>query len=487
MKILQDKLFPLACLLCAIPVLLPYYPAMVDVPQHAAQIAALKSLLTGGAWAFSDMFQLNLFTPYWLGYGLVMIIANLLGLVLAMKVVVASSLCLYVWAAARLCVRMNMPAEWRWGFLLLPFGFAYEWGFLNFIVAVPFGFLFLIKVLRVRERIETSWMIQVVIWVHFLFFAHFLVAAFFCAVAIFLLADPWKGVKAWVIRSLPVLSIIPVTCIWLIVSFNSSPEARGATVWLIGVNRLTDFLPALVSSPQPAIGQVVGLLFLVIPLLAGATPKRSIFAWAPFSLYVVWMLCVPHALGGNAFTYQRFGLLGLPLYFLCFEPANEKEKRYTQLIGIGLAIIAVSFIGWHSIRSLVFDAEVRGYQMVIEKAEPGKRMLMLAFNHASRSSGAPLHLHTAGWYQAESGGLVEFNFARFWGMPVRYKAGAPSEIYSSFEWSPATLDWQRHRGELFDYFLVRYPSDASEWLREKSGDNVRLIEKSGEWQLYGRK
>lgn len=487
MKNFQDRIFLLACLLCGLPVFLPLYPAMADVPQHAAQIASLKALLTGGGWVFSGMFELNVFTPYWLGYGLVMVLENFLGLAFAMKTVIATSLCLYVWAAASFCVRMGMPAQWRWAFLLLPFGFAYQWGFLNFIVAAPFGFIFLMQVLRLKDRSGILPAMQLVAWVHFLFFAHLLIAAFFCAIAIFLLADPWKGWRIWIARSLPILAILPVTCIWLLVSFNSVPEARGETVWLIGANRLIEFLPALVSSPPSFIGQLVGLLFLAIPWIAGARPKRSMLAWAPLGLYIVWMLCVPHALGGNAFTYQRFGLFGLPLYFLCFESTGVENKRYQRLTGIGIALIAVSFVGWHSVRALVFDAEVRGYQVVTERAAPGKRMLMLAFNRMSQSSNAPLHMHTAGWYQAESGGLAEFSFARFWGMPIRYKSGSPSEIYPNFEWVPGTLDWERHKGSLYDYFLVRHPLDAADWMSEKSENTVQLLARSGEWQLYGKK
>lgn len=487
MKTSQDRFFLLACLLCALPVMLPLYPAMVDVPQHAAQIAALKSLLSGSAWAFSDMFELKPFTPYWLGYGLVMIFTFPFNEALAMKLVVAGAQCLFVWAAAQFCVRMKMPSEWRWPFLMLPFGFAYQWGFLNFIVSAPFGFLFLLQVIKLRENGERASVLKTVIWVHFLFFAHFLIAAFFCAIAICLLADPWRGFKQWLIRSMPILSVLPVAVTWLAIGFNSAPEARGEIGWLIGMNRLTEFLPSLVSSPQPGSGQLIGVLCLMVPFFFGAKPKRSIFAWMPFSLYVVWMLFVPHLLGGNFFTYQRFGLFGLPLYFLCFDLQDGGSRRYFRLASAGLALIAASLVGWHSVRAMIFDAEIEGYQVVISKADTGKRMLMLALNPASQASSAPLHLHSAGWYQAENGGLAEFNFARFWGMPIRYKDGAPSAIYSGFEWYPGLLDWQRQKGELFDYFLVRHPLDASDWLREKSGDTIRLIEKNGEWQLYGRK
>lgn len=488
MKNTQDRVFLLACLLCALPVMLSSYPPMVDVPQHAAQVAALKSLLGASAWAFSDMFELRLFTPYWLGYGMVMMFSIPFGMVMAMKLVIAGSQCLFVWAAARFSLQMKMPVEWRWLFLMLPFGFAYQWGFLNFIVAAPFGFLFLSQVLTLREtNARNSWL-KIVLWAHFLFFAHFLIAAFFCAIAIFLLASPWKGIRVWLYRCLPIFSVLPITIVWLVAGFQSAPEARGSIIWLIGINRLTEFFPSLVSAPAPLVGQLLGLICIVVPFVCGARPTRSVLAWVPFGLYVFWMLLVPHVLGGNFFTYQRFGLFGLPLYFLCFEkPQKEERLHHVRLIGVGLALVSVLVVGWHSIRTTIFNSETSGYRYVMQHADPGTRILMLAFDPTSQASSAPLHLHFAGWFQAEHGGLAEFNFARFWGVPVKYKNDAPSEIYSGFEWYPGAINWTRHRGDLYDYILIRHPLDASNWLQEKSENTVKLIAKSGEWQLYGKK
>lgn len=488
MKINQDRMFLLACVLCGLPVLLPFYPAMVDVPQHAAQITALKALLGGSSWAFSDMFELRPFTPYWLGYGLVMALTIPFDVVLAIKIIIAGAQCFFVWAAARLCLKMKMPAEWRWMFLILPFGFAYQWGFLNFIVAAPFGFIFLGEIADFRRKNNRSSWLKIVLWVHFLFFAHFLIAAFFCAAAIFMLAEPWEGMKKWAYRSLPIFSVLPVTFAWLVIGLNSAPEARGDIVWMVGINRVKEFLPSLVSAPTPGIGQLIGLVCLILPFMWGARPKKSIFSWAPFGLYVAWMMFVPHLLGGNFFTYQRFGLFGLPLYFICFEVSNEQSApTHSALVGVGLALIASSIVGWHSVRALIFEGEASGYRTVMKNAEPGKRILMFAFKPTSQASSAPLHLHVAGWYQAEHGGLAEFNFARFWGLPVKYKIDAPSGIFSGFEWYPANFDWSRNRGDLFDYFLIRHPQDASEWISEKSGGAMKQVSKNGEWQLYAKK
>ena len=45
------------------------HPPMIDLPEHAAQVALLRDLLLGQS-PWGDLFRINLFTPYLLGYAL---------------------------------------------------------------------------------------------------------------------------------------------------------------------------------------------------------------------------------------------------------------------------------------------------------------------------------------------------------------------------------------------------------------------------------
>jgi len=481
----QDRVFSIACLLCAIPVVVSHYPPMVDLPQHAAQISAVRGIL-GETWGFADLFELNWFTPYWLGYGLVLALSELVGIVWAFKLVLAAAVCAFPWAAGRFCTRMGCPPAWNWMLIPLPFGFAYQWGFFNFIVAAPFGFLFLCALLEVRDR--SGWLpyVKIGLWLHFLFFAHVLTAAFFCIVAALLLASPWNGLREWSRRCLPILTILPVAGLWLFTSLRDSPTASAPVVWSLGPHRLTGFLPSFVSSPTAAAGQVLGLLVLALPLLSGARIRRNVAAWAPFVAYVSWLLLFPHLVGGTSFTYERFSIFGVPLYFICFEAAKTGGmQNRDRVIGAGLALVSVFILGWHGIRASTFNQETARYQSVMQQAEPGKRVLMMTFDPRSHASASPLMLHLGCWYQAEHGGLCEFNFASNWVTPARFREGTTG-IQQSFEWAPQSFDWTRHRGDVYDYFLVRHPASAESWLREKSHGAVGLLASDGEWQLYAK-
>lgn len=495
-----DRAFKWACLLCSIPVLISTYPPMVDMPQHAAQIASLRSIIFGADWAYSDMFYVKPFTPYWLGYGLVMILSFPFGIVWATKLVVAAALCLFPLTAARFCGHFGVKPGLNWILLILPYGFAYQWGFLNFIVAAPFGFLFLSELLNLNGRSDWRACLKIALWLHFLFVAHVLTTAFFCAIALLLLARPWTGPKQWMRRSLPVLTILPTAAFWLLSNLQSPSSGGVATAWRVGIVRIEKFLPMLVSAPTTATALLIGALALALPFLLGARPIRHWLAWAPVSFYVAWMLFFPADIGGAAFICERFGIFGLPFYFVCFDwrQAQPHHVPPTYLVP-SLAVIALSVIAWQSARSLTFNTEAAGYQAVTQHAKAGKRVLMMAINPYSRISwnasgdpldsnvyATPLFAHFGGWYQAEHAGLIEFNFARNWQQPLRYRADAISEIYLGFEWNPASLDWKRHRGDLYDYVLVRHPADASEWMAEKSHGTVRLLAAQSEWQLYGK-
>ena len=472
---------------CGLPVILSIYPPMVDIPQHAAQIAALRAIFLGEPWEFSDLFRVQLFTPYWLGYGIVMALTALTDIVTSIKWTVAASQILFVWTAARFSIQMGMPTALRWTFLILPFGFAYEWGFLNFIVAALFAFLFLSQVLLWRDRPtkKTGW--GLVAFVHLLFFAHFLITAFSCMVAVFLLATPWKGVKHWIRCCMPVFSVLPITLGWISITLMTVPEASGPTVWALGFLRLDTFPILLSSAPYGKTGFLIGLLLLILPWLYGAKPRRSRMAWAPFIVYCFWMFIVPSTLAGTAFVYQRFGFFGLPLYYSAFLMEGPPMPRQ-NLIKYGLAGFSFLIICLRCMQVDIFNREMEGYRSVISHTEPGRRLVSMAFDRDSRSSdNAPLMLQIGGWYQAERGGLAEFSFARFPGLPLVFKSKTGPGIYGGFEWMPGVFDWERNDGEHIDYLLVRHPQDGSEWIADRTHGRMSLLARDGLWQLFGKK
>ncbi|HNE26244.1 MAG TPA: hypothetical protein PLH12_03795, partial [Pseudomonadales bacterium] len=81
---LKKHFFLLCCLGCAMPVLVAAYPPMVDLPQHAAQITALREFLSGNP-LFVNLFNVSFFNPYWAAYIPIFFLSRWVGIVVASK------------------------------------------------------------------------------------------------------------------------------------------------------------------------------------------------------------------------------------------------------------------------------------------------------------------------------------------------------------------------------------------------------------------
>src|SRR5690348_6995364 len=124
--------------LATIPVWLPAFPPMTDLPQHAAQVAMLREM-SQPAFPYRHLFEINWFTPYLVGYLLVYAFTGILGIVVACKLVVSLAIAGIPIATAVLILETG--GDSRWALLSVPamYGFDFQWGFLNFLVAVPLG------------------------------------------------------------------------------------------------------------------------------------------------------------------------------------------------------------------------------------------------------------------------------------------------------------------------------------------------------------
>jgi hypothetical protein len=456
---------------------------MVDVPQHAAQIEAIKGVLTGD-WHYAHLFQLTYLTPYWIGYVFVLLLSPIVGTVWGVKLVAGAALASLPWCVWRFLLLYRPPEQLRWLLLPIPFGFAYEWGFLNFLIALPVGFITLRLILAQGAQQAPWW--KAILWVHLLFFAHILAAAMFCSIAAFLMTTPWKGPVAWLKRMTPQLGVLPVLIAYILFTLVGANNAGDSLEWNWGWHRLPELIQGFVSGPTWTTGLALTIAALAAPWLLGYRPHRAAAYGLPFVFYLGWMLLIPNYMLGNFFNYQRFGFLGYPLYLLCFNyNAGTTQREYAKLIGSGLAAISLTLVGFQIYRVISFDREYTDYERTIADAAPGKRMLTFALDRYSAISQAPLYLHFPSWYQAQTRGLVDYSFASMF-VIIEYKDKAKHPIQAGFEWFPLNFDWQRNQGDLFDYFIFRSMRDPIPWMQTKSGCRVKLVSHHGAWWLFAR-
>ena len=107
-----------ASILATIPVWIPTFPPMTDLPQHGAQIALLREMLHPQQFAFAGDFDINWFTPYLFGYMLAYVLVPLIGIVAAIKTVV--SLALVALPLSTALIMRETGTDRRWALLAIP-------------------------------------------------------------------------------------------------------------------------------------------------------------------------------------------------------------------------------------------------------------------------------------------------------------------------------------------------------------------------------
>lgn len=99
----------------------PHLP-MVDIPQHAAQISLLRDLLTGKS-PWSAQLQINLVTPYLIGYGLASLLSFVMPVVTAMKLLLSVAYISFFAVSVACRKRVSTESSLDWMFVPTFFGF----------------------------------------------------------------------------------------------------------------------------------------------------------------------------------------------------------------------------------------------------------------------------------------------------------------------------------------------------------------------------
>jgi hypothetical protein len=495
-----------ASLLATVPVWIPYYPMMVDLPQHASEIALLRNL-GDSSFRFSGLFEHYWFTPYWLGYLLAYILTPLTGIRIALKLVVCLALASFPIATAFLIREMKGDVWWAWLSIPGMYGFAYQWGLLNFLVAVPVGLLFLALVARHARTPSraNSWLLAASAVA--LFFCHALICAIFGLIAVLYIFCESNPLRTAIPKVVPLLSPLPFVALYLIKVLETMAGAPAMpSGWDLGwfkatefyysrlspfrdgVNggwgRINGFFPRLLGIRPSFSCILAGLILFALPLLSGAKLSRRLGLWMPIIVLTAALLFLPNQMLGNAYTYQRLTLLALPFFALIWIPQENSGTRW-RLSRIVTVALAFTWIFVFAMQMRAFDAEQAGFRRILDEMAPKERVLSLILNRESGVGIAPPFLHFPTWYAAEKGGLVDPSFAFLGIEPVRFREGsAPPATPSGFEWFPGRFEWNRYRGYDYRYFVVRFHSDAAKVIFRTSTCTINLVDHIGEWWLY---
>ena len=469
------------------------HPPMLDLPQHAGQLALLKQLLTGESpWA--DLLQVNFFTPYMLGFGLALPLSFVLPVAAALKLLLSLAYVAFVLVCVALRRHFGADARLDWLFVTSFFGFAFKWGFFTFVLTVPFGLWFILLADRYALEGSVRRGIGVAATGVVLLASHGLMFLFACMVATALLTARSRSVGAW-LRSIGPLAFLGLVCLAYFFARDHAEAGFQVTrtvpsiMWQVGVRH--EVLYYAFGKQWAPLFTLAAIVYLAAPWLMGLRINREQPArLVPFIVAALVLTFVPSFMFETSFVYQRFAIFLFPTYAWMFTGTTRNAPDGSRLKTGAMAIMILacwSILALNSIRTWRFGNESAEFDRVVAGLEPRQRALALIFDNASEADGnGGIYVHHASWYQAENQGLVDFNFA--WVPPqiVRYRVDARPPVMLSFPWRPQDFDWSKHQGGTYRYFFVRHRETLPTNLFRGAPCPPVLVQQSGAWKVYER-
>ncbi|WP_042337870.1 hypothetical protein [Paraburkholderia ferrariae] len=480
-------------------------PGMGDLPQHAAQIAMLHDLVTGTS-SWSDLVRVNYFTPYLLAYGLALALSFVMPVVASLKLVMMLAFYAYVGAGIKLRQAFNADSRLDWLYVPGFFGFAYQFGFYSFIVAVPVALLFLILARRFAQAGGFSTGVSLLLAGVGLFFSHGLVFLLACATGAAFIPF-FRRTPARFAAALAPYALLGVLALaWYVHLHHSALLVPGGvapysgTEWGWSLYRCGAFLLYTVATQSKDWYLLPGVLVLLAaPWLMGAKlNRRDPTAFLPFAaLLLIWFVVPSDALG-TSFLYQRFAIFLLPAYALMFRAPTATEQRATarrlswfdrpMLARAAVMLFCWCYLTTLGVRAHRFAQDSASFETVLAAAEPGQRALSLVYAPDSAIIHNPFTYHSYPvWYQVDKNGFVDFNFAAFLPQIVRFKPDRIPAMRPSMGDTPEAFDWHAVHGRLYRYFFVRHTQPLPANLFKNDECEVALVKEAGEWSLFERR
>jgi hypothetical protein len=453
---------------------------MIDLPQHAAQIATWQRLDAGDP-ASLERFELNFRTPYLLAYPLARALSPVCGVVLALKIVVWASVVASFFAMAALARRLGHDPWLGFFGLVTAMGLCFYFGFVSFLVAMPLAVASLVLALEHAERPSARSGALLALTLTLLLTAHGIafVMAFGTVGALLL-----RGGGAWLARLSPLVPPILMAAFWI--APGPVSVRIGGDAWGLTPDRLRE-LPALLvgMGSSDHVSFVLGLaLIAATVVMLGTRLERRLLRALPLLLLLLAYCFFPVMFRGVVLLHTRLACFLLPVALLALAPQPSLAASARRLSrALVLAVTGVWFAIF-SFRLALFNREAASFHALMAELPAGLAMRPLIFDRDSRAfPGVPAFLHYSAYYYVEKGGFQGYSFAMYPLSVVRYRAQVFATMQGGAEWRPDLFS----RDEIpdYDYFLVRSASDVGPQLFADT--DVELTAHADEWWGYTRR
>jgi hypothetical protein len=480
----NDRLFAAVLVLTVAPLWISRHLPAVDMAQHAAQIGAMQEIWAGNEM-FTRVFEINWFTPYLLGYVLLYLLSFLVPVAIASQILVSIALVLMPILTGRLLRVVGADERWKWLAIPASFGLAFYWGFLTFMLAVPLGLYFLIASIRFSHAPSVRGGITIAVFGSFLFFCHAFALCFVSMLALsYVCSTGWRNLRTLLLKLVPFAAPLPLIATWLLLTHQSDgPAQESPIVWKPLSERATMLLQQIVGLDVfwTILLVPVAAAVLLLPRLGGSRLSTRPERWMPLVIGLAAYFTLPSTWLSTAFVFDRLGVFIVPLWLMVWDPPATTPSRRVDWLAI---LVPIVWTLANSARFAAFGKETEPFRHVLAQMEPGRTVASMIADAHSPLFSAPVYMHFPSWYQATSGGIVDFNFGDFHVQPVRYRRDAGPRINELLGWYPLDFRWDVDGGDKYDYFIIKSNADVSAPIFKERLGSVELVAHEGWWWLY---
>lgn len=478
---------------CAVATAVPLwafdYLPFTDLPQHAAQIATLRHW---GDPAWSGPYELGLGqTQYLLYYLAGALLAFPLGSAERANVALLSAVAIGLPYALRSLLRATGRDE-----RLALFAPALFWsqsliiGFFNYLAALPVLLWALALVVRGTAPVRLA-LIAVA-----LFYLHLSAFVFLLPAALILVAGQ-AGPRAAPRKMLWAFPSAALFLFWLLRGAVTNPQDVGWTQEVRAqwepIGDALRHLPEATLDIWHAPADETALLMLALAAVLLAWPRarpaeedaaaRQRGALAGLVLMAaVFYFFFPVSIGWLWQLNERYAIVAALLAPALLRPPPGLRGAAPLLLAATAGIFSAG-TAFAEIRA--FQAEARGFDEVLARAQPGKRLLALIYDSGSHRARFAPFLHFGSYYRARKGGVASFSFSELPQALLRYRRDqAPPPKPMRWEWNPYSFRNDRE-GPYFDYVLARGHIDP--FVRSPGGPPFERVAQAGPWVLWAKK
>lgn len=498
----QRWLFAIVVGITVFFLLYPSYLPMIDLSQHAAQVATLNDLIRNNS-PWQHMVFMNWDIPYLITYLTWLALYQVMSITASAKIIVCGIFLFYIYAIRQLRHAFQAERLVDWIALTTFFGFTFQWGFVSFLLSMPIGIMFFLACKRWLEQHQRMDLVKIFIWGIALYFSHILGFAFFCFLAYlyFLINFKQQTMQQRLAFTAPfLLFAIMFARIALQpklnhIKFYSDKIEQYSILWKTEDLLYMPWNMAFLDYYDLAYNSLY-----ILPFLCG---YRLILNKNRYILFVgillVWYI-LPHHMLQTTFWYERFALLIPVFYYLLFTKGNLKHQwqlNIAQLASIALILcLSVAMYKTYSNHwKFEHSVSLQQFQAAKQTMLPEKRVMAL-FDDYARHEGSLTsnreYIHFVQWYQAEKRGWVDFSFATAPAMIVRMKNEA---IYPNYSQNRGATQPNLESGldcAPYDYLVMRLVDNSIEnavnWLKKNPQcQNMTLQSTHDNWFIFAKK